>query len=155
MIQCNWQESNLPVGTSSGFPIAEASVAARSPSVRWGHRKLCPVAKLDNVACGNRTRLTITVSPHYHALPQLYHHCGSEEKRGVSGFSPLAQYHNKAEKQLKGLTKVSSRFQPTDKSQRMRLALLVLFDNTGLLIKTACPLFAGHCIVWSSKNLLV
>ncbi|WP_225434527.1 hypothetical protein, partial [Lacticaseibacillus paracasei] len=29
----------------------------------WGHRKLCPVAKLDNVACGNRTRLTITASP--------------------------------------------------------------------------------------------
>ena len=24
--------------------------AARSPSVRWGHRKLCPVAKLDNEA---------------------------------------------------------------------------------------------------------
>ena len=36
---------------------------ARSPSVRWGHRKLCPVAKLDNVACGNRTRLTISASP--------------------------------------------------------------------------------------------
>ncbi|WP_437789439.1 hypothetical protein [Lacticaseibacillus paracasei] len=32
-----------------------------------------------------------------HALPQLYHHHGSEEKRGVSGFSPLAQYHHKAE----------------------------------------------------------
>ncbi|PCL24462.1 hypothetical protein CPZ13_00200 [Lacticaseibacillus paracasei] len=29
-----------------------------------------------------------------HALPQLYHHHGSEEKRGVSGFSPLAQYHH-------------------------------------------------------------
>lgn len=129
--------------------------AARSPSVRWGHRKLSPVAKLDNVACGNRTRLTITVSPHCHALPQLYHHHGSEEKRGVSGFSPLAQYHHMTEKQLKGLTKVSSRFQPMDKSQRMRLALLVLFDNTGLLIKTACPLFAGHYIVWLSKNLLV
>ena len=41
---------------------------ARSPSVRWGHRKLCPVAKLDNVACGNRTRLTISASPH---LPRL------------------------------------------------------------------------------------
>ncbi|WP_270760136.1 hypothetical protein, partial [Lacticaseibacillus paracasei] len=26
--------------------------AARSPSVRWGHRKLCPVAKLDNEAGG-------------------------------------------------------------------------------------------------------
>jgi hypothetical protein len=89
------------------------------------------------------------------ALPQLYHHHGSEEKRGVSGFSPLAQYHHMTEKQLKGLTKVSSRFQPMDKSQRMRLALLVLFDNTELLIKTACPLFAGHYIVWLSKNLLV
>lgn len=74
--------------------------AARSPSVRWGHRKLCPVAKLDNVACGNRTRLTITVSPHCHALPQLYHHHGSEEKRGVSGFSPLAQYNNMTEKRV-------------------------------------------------------
>lgn len=31
------------------------SVAACSPSVRWGHRKLCPVAKLDNEAGGNRT----------------------------------------------------------------------------------------------------
>ena len=29
--------------------------AARSPSVRWGHRKLCPVAKLDNEDGGNRT----------------------------------------------------------------------------------------------------
>ena len=71
------------------------SVAARSPSVRWGHRKLCPVAKLDNVACGNRTRLTISASPYCHALPQLYHHHGSEEKRGVLGFSPLAQYNHK------------------------------------------------------------
>lgn len=74
--------------------------AARSLSVRWGHRKLCPVAKLDNVACGNRTRLTIAVSPHCHALPQLYHHHGSEEKCGVSGFSPLAQYHHMTEKRV-------------------------------------------------------
>ncbi|TLQ51220.1 hypothetical protein FEZ34_05005 [Lacticaseibacillus casei] len=30
-------------------------------------------------------------------LPQLYHHHGSEEKCGVSGFSPLAQYHHMTE----------------------------------------------------------
>ena len=129
--------------------------AARSHSVRWGHRKLCPVAKLDNVACGNRTRLTISASPH---LPRLATALSSPWLGGKTrflGFSPLAQYHHMTEKQLKGLTKVSSRFQPMGKSQRMRLTLLVLFDNTGLLIKTACPLFAGHYIVWLSKNLLV
>ncbi|MCT3362085.1 hypothetical protein EFP27_11935 [Lacticaseibacillus paracasei] len=31
------------------------------------------------------------------ALPQLYHHYGSEEKCGVLGFSPLAQYHHMTE----------------------------------------------------------
>lgn len=181
--------------------------AARSPSVRWGHRKLCPVAKLDNEAGGNRTHthdvhvlyqirplcrpfivpstvrvafsrnrrystlrsdefftelsragIEPTAARGFHigiTLPQLYHHHGSEEKCGVSGFSPLAQYNHMTEKQLKCLTKVSSRFQPMDKSRRMQLALLVLFDNTGLLIKTACPLFACHYIVWLSKSLLV